>query len=154
MDQSNFPISSHGPVTVTIDTPLDVSSSKTSTSDVLPAYSDLRTPSISDILAALEKIHLGDHFREMLGPLQEAGVNSLDAIISHSEKSLVDWTGLPLRQVTALCAYAQHWKKLDLVVHRGASEELQGDGSVVGNVKDHDTNQDTVDEEDIESERA
>jgi hypothetical protein len=43
----------------------------------------------------------------MLTPLQEAGVYTLDEVLLRGEALLVEWTGLPPHQVTALCNYSQ-----------------------------------------------
>jgi hypothetical protein len=66
---------------------------------------------LSEILNALEKKQPGSNFTEMLIPLQEAGVQTLDEVLLRGETMLVEWTGLPLDQVTALCDYT---KKLSI----------------------------------------
>jgi hypothetical protein len=71
-----------------------------------PPTSDLCSPQLSDILDALEKSQPGSNFTEMLTPLQEAGVHTLDEVLLRGEAMLVEWTGLPLHQVTALCNYS------------------------------------------------
>ena len=62
---------------------------------------------LSNILSALKKSQPGSNFTGMLTPLQEAGVHTLDKALLHGEALLVEWTGLPLHQVVALCNYSE-----------------------------------------------
>ena len=43
----------------------------------------------------------------MLIPLQEADVQTLDEVLLRGETMLMEWTGLPLDQVMALCNYTK-----------------------------------------------
>ena len=43
----------------------------------------------------------------MLTPLQEAGVYTLDEVLLRGKALLVEWTGLPSHQMTALCNYSE-----------------------------------------------
>ena len=43
----------------------------------------------------------------MLTPLQEAGAYTLDEVLLHGKALLVEWTGLPSYQITALCNYSE-----------------------------------------------
>lgn len=66
------------------------------------SISDLHSAQLSEALNVLEKKHPGSNFTEMLIPLQEAGVHSLDDLLLRGKTMLVEWTGLPLHQVAAL----------------------------------------------------
>lgn len=100
--------------------------------------SDLSSPQISDILDALEKSQPGSNFTEMLTPLQEAGVHTLDEVLLRGKALLVEWTGLPLHQVAALCNYTE-----TLCVNESTLSEGSADTT-----SDNDTDEGDVDAED------
>jgi hypothetical protein len=62
---------------------------------------------LSDILDTLEKSQPSENFTEMLKPLQEAGVHTPNEVLFCGKAMLVEWTRLPLHQVTVLYSYCE-----------------------------------------------
>ena len=94
---------------------------------------------LSEILNALEKEHPGSNFTEMLIPLQEAGVHTVDEALHCGETMLVEWTGLPSHQVATLC---DHFERLSI------GKPLAADGdSITSNSSCSSSESDTEEED-------
>lgn len=95
-------------------------SSKTSSGSPPPPY--LASPSLRDILAALQVAEPTSNYIGLLEPLNEAGIHSLGDVALQGEQDILQWTGLPLFKLKALCDYARRW---DAMGHLGVQPPVE-----------------------------